>query len=106
MASLFRELVEQGYKGSYASVRDGLIRLLPQGRKFPLDSSAKMPALVTSQRASFLCIRRLEELETEEQELLRQLRQLHRSASMWPMNWSSSLLGCCVPVQERSLMLG
>src|SRR6266568_3953004 len=54
MASLFRELVEQGYKGSYASVRDGLIRLLPQGRKFPLDSSAKMPALVTSQRAAFL----------------------------------------------------
>jgi len=77
IAGLFRELVEQGYKGSYASVRDGLIRLLPQGRKFPLDSSAKTPALVTSQRASFLCIRRLEELETEEQELLRQLRQLH-----------------------------
>jgi hypothetical protein len=41
MSSLFRELVEQGYKGSYASVRDNILRLLPQGRKMPLDSSRK-----------------------------------------------------------------
>src|SRR5712692_8062252 len=30
MACLFRELVEQGYKGSYESVRDNLVRLLPE----------------------------------------------------------------------------
>src|SRR5579859_1885926 len=31
--SLFRELVGQGYKGSYERVRDNLVRLLPTGRK-------------------------------------------------------------------------
>jgi transposase len=77
MTSLFRELVEQGYKGSYASVRDNLLRLLPQGRKMPLDASLKTPALPTPREASFLFIHRPLDLETEGQEMLMQLRQLH-----------------------------
>ena len=77
MTSLFQELVEQGYKGSYASVRDTIIRLLPQGRKMPLDASLKTPALPTPREASFLFIYRPLDLETEEQEMLMQLRQLH-----------------------------
>lgn len=76
MASLFRELEEQGYKGSYASVRDKLLRLLPQGRKKPVDSSPKAPVLPTSREASFLFILRPLDLETEEQERLTHLRQL------------------------------
>src|SRR5512135_553104 len=76
MTRLFQELVEQGHKGSYASVRDNIVRLLPQGRKMPLDASLKTPALATSREASFLFIRRPEELKTEEQALLAQLRRL------------------------------
>jgi transposase len=76
MTRLFPELVEQGYKGSYASVRGNIVRLLPQGRKLPLDASLKTPALATSREASFLFIHRPEELKTEEQALLAQLRRL------------------------------
>jgi transposase len=77
MTRLFRELVEQGYKGSYESVRDNILRLLPEGRKMPLDSSSKTPALPTSREASFLFILRPEELETEEQAILTRLWLLH-----------------------------
>jgi transposase len=77
MACLFRELVEQGYKGSYESVRDNLVRLLPEGRKIPRDSPSKAPTLAPSRQASFLFLRRPEKLRTEEQETLAKLRQLH-----------------------------
>jgi len=74
IACIFRELVEQGYKGSYASVHDNIVRLLPQGHKNPLDSSSKTPALVTSRQATFLFLRRPEELRVEEQETVTTLR--------------------------------
>src|SRR5436305_9395268 len=53
MTRLFQELVEQGYKGSYGSVRDNMMRLTPQGRKMPLASSLKTSALPPSREASF-----------------------------------------------------
>ena len=62
IACLFRELVEQGYQGSYASVRDNLVRLLPNGRKKEASSSAQAPALPTSRQAAFLFLRRPEKL--------------------------------------------
>ncbi len=77
MASLYRELVEQGYKGSYESVRGNLIRLLPGGRKNPADSSSKAPVLPPSRQAAFLFLYRPEELRVEEQEQLGKLRQIH-----------------------------
>ncbi len=77
MAGLFRELVEQGYQGSYESVRDNLLRLLPNGRKKAVDSSAKVSALPTSRQAAFLFVRRPEKLEGEEQEQFDKLRQIH-----------------------------
>ncbi|GHO73899.1 transposase [Ktedonobacter sp. SOSP1-85] len=77
IACLFRELVEQGYQGSYESVRDNLVRLLPTGRKNPAHSSLKAPALATSRQASFLFLRRPEKLRVEEQDTLAKLRQLH-----------------------------
>lgn len=77
MTRLFQELVQQGYKGSYASARDNMMRLTSQGRKMPLASSLKTPALPTSREASFLFILRPLDLETEEQEMLTHLRQLH-----------------------------
>jgi transposase len=77
IACLFRELVEQGYKGSYASVRDNLLRLLPAGRKNEASSSSKVPALATSRQAAFLFLRRPEKLHVEEQEQLYTLRQIN-----------------------------
>jgi transposase len=77
IACLFRELVEQGYKGSYASVRDNLVRLLPTGRKNEASSSSKAPALASSRQAAFLFLRRPEKLRVEEQETLAKLRQIH-----------------------------
>ncbi len=77
MTNLFRELVEQGYKGSYASVRDNILRLLPQGRKTSIDALSKTPALPPAREASFLFILRPLDLETEEQEMLTHLRQHH-----------------------------
>ena len=75
IACLFRELVEQGYKGSYESVRDNLVRLLPTGRKNEASSESVAPALATSRQAAFLFLRRPEKLRVEEQETLAKLRE-------------------------------
>jgi len=77
MAGLFRELVEQGYEGSYASVRDTLLRLLPEGRKTPPRSLPDSLAPVLSRQAAFFFLRQPGKLEADEQETLKQLRQLH-----------------------------
>jgi transposase len=69
--------VEQGYKGSYESVRDNLVRLLPEGRKIPRGCPSKAPTLAPSRQASFLFLRRPEKLRAEEQETLAKLRQIN-----------------------------
>ena len=70
IADLFRELVEQGYTGSYESVRDTLVRLLPQGRKSKASAASKAPPLPTPRQAAFLFLRRSEKLRVQEQETL------------------------------------
>ncbi len=77
IARLFRELVEQGYQGSYASVRDNVVRLLPTGRKNETSPPSKAPVLSTSRQATFLFLRRPETLSVEEQETLANLRQIN-----------------------------
>jgi transposase len=78
IAQLFRELGAQGYRGSYASVRDNIVRRLQfHGRKAPRDTSSKTPALATSRQAAFLFLRRPEELRAQEQETVTTLRQIH-----------------------------
>ncbi len=77
MACLFRELTEQGYKGSYDSVRDTILRLLPTGRKKAHDALSKVSALATSRQAAFLFLRRPEKLNAQEQETLCKLRQIN-----------------------------
>ena len=77
IAHLFRELVKQGYQGSYESVRDNIVGLLPTGRKNPAHSSLKAPALATSRQAAFLFLRRPEKLTVEAQETLVKLRQIN-----------------------------
>ena len=75
IAHLFRELTAQGYQGSYESVRDHLVRLLPTGRKKQGPPSSK-PTLATPRQATFLFLRRPEKLRSEEQEMLVKLRQI------------------------------
>lgn len=77
MAHLFRELAGQGYQGSYESVRDTLVRLLPTGRKNQASCESVIPALPTSQQAAFLLLRRPEKLCIEEQEQLDKLCLIH-----------------------------
>lgn len=77
MACLFRELVALGYKGSYERVRDHIIRLLPGGRKNAARGDMLSPAPVPSRQATFLFLRRPEELDAQEQETVLQLRQSH-----------------------------
>jgi len=75
MARLHQELVAQGYKGSYASVRDHIIRQLPEGKKNGANGSKLTPAPLPSKQATFLFLARPEQLEVQEQETVRQLRQ-------------------------------
>lgn len=77
MVRLHQELVAQGYRGSYASVRDHIVRRLPEGKKNAGKGSDLSPTPLSSRRATFLFLRRPEELKTDEQETLITLRHLH-----------------------------
>lgn len=94
IAGLFRELVEQGYTGSYESVRDNLVRLLPAGRKNETSPTSKAPPLPTARQAAFLFLRHPEKLRVEEQEvglgslrksyLFRRIRQKQEGRDVLP----------------------
>src|SRR5256885_6844507 len=71
MVRLHQELVARGYKGSYASVRDHLIRRLPEGKKNGAKGAQLSPAPLPSRQATFLFLRRPEDLDGEEQETVR-----------------------------------
>lgn len=66
MAGLFRELVALGYRGSYASVRDRLIRRLPEGKKNAAKGAMLSPAPPLSRQATFLFLRQPEKLTSDE----------------------------------------
>ena len=77
MAALFRELVDRGYKGSYESVRDHLVRRLPEGKKNASKGARLSPAPLPSRQATFLFLAPPKTLGTKEQEMVHQLRQSH-----------------------------
>ncbi len=77
IAQLYRELVVHGYTQSYRSVYKQLVRLLPEGKKNAAKECGLSPTPVSSRRATFLFLRRSEDLEADEQETLITLRQLH-----------------------------
>jgi transposase len=77
IAQLYRELVARGYTHSYESVYEQLVRLLPEGRKNPQASDLLPRPPLLARDASFLFLRRSEELSAEEQETLLMLRSLH-----------------------------
>ncbi len=72
MARLYRELTAKGYQGSYESVRN-LVSSLRQGdRHAPLQKETPL----SSRQATWLFLRRPEELTTDEQQTLARLRNL------------------------------
>jgi len=78
IAQIYRELGAQGYRGSYASVHDNIVRRLQfGGRKAPPDASPKHPVLAAPRQATFLFLHRPEELRAQQQEAVTTLRQLH-----------------------------
>jgi transposase len=74
---LHQELMARGYKGSYASVRDHLVRRLPEGKKNSSYRNELSPAPLPPRQATFLFLRRPEKLTPEEQADLLTLRQTH-----------------------------
>lgn len=74
---LHQELVEQGYKGSYASVRDHLIRRLPGGKKNACKGAKLSPVPLPVRQVMFLFLRRPEDLDQEERGTILQLLQSH-----------------------------
>jgi transposase len=77
MVRLHQELVERGYKGSYASVRDQLVRRRTFGKKNSSHGNELSPTPLSSRQATFLFLRRPEKLTPEEQADLLTLRQTH-----------------------------
>ncbi len=77
MVRLHKELVAQGYKGSYASVRDHLVRRLPGGKKNACQGARLSPALLPVRQAMFLFLRQPEDLDKEERGTILHLRQNH-----------------------------
>lgn len=78
MAQLYRELVACGYTQSYRSVYKQLVRFLPEGRKNAAKGCDLAPTPpLTARQATFLFLRRLEDLEADEQQTLSTLRHLH-----------------------------
>ena len=77
IAQLYWELVDRGYTHSYHSVHEQLVRLLPEGKKNATKGCDLSPTPLSSRQATFLFLRRPEELEADEQESLLTLRHLH-----------------------------
>lgn len=77
IAQFYRQLVARGYTQSYESVYEQLVRLLPIGKKNAAKEADLSSTPLSSRQATFLFLRRSEELETDEQEALLTLRQLH-----------------------------
>ena len=73
MARIHRDLITKGYKGSYESVRHLIISLRPGDRHAPVHSEAP----ISSRQATWLFLRRPEDLKAKEQDQVIKLRQLH-----------------------------
>lgn len=82
MVRLHQELVAQGYQGSYGSVRDHILRRLPEGKKNSAKGNDLSPAPLPARQATFLFLARPEQLDAEEQETVCQLRQMHPEVNL------------------------
>lgn len=77
IVQLHRELVARGYTQAYRSVHKQLVRLLPEGKKNAAKGCSLAPTPLSARQATFLFLRRSEDLEADEQQHLSTLRTLH-----------------------------
>ncbi len=77
LMGIFRELQVQGYKGSYENVRARFVDASPKSRRKQAPSTSRPSVLPSKRLATFLFLRRPEELSMEEQATVIQLRHLH-----------------------------
>jgi transcriptional regulator with XRE-family HTH domain len=102
IAQFYRELVARGYPHSYHSVHEQLVRLLPEGKKNAAKGCDLSAPPLSSRQATFLFLRRLEELEADEQESLITLRHLHPEIDL-ASDLVQQFARCCAQGQENSL---
>lgn len=77
LMGIYRELRAQGYQGSYANVRAQFVEASPRSRIKQTPSILYARVFPSKQLASWLFLRRPEDLTVEEQETVMRLRQLH-----------------------------
>ncbi len=73
----YRELQSLGYQGSYAALYAQFAKSSSKTRTKQAPSSLLPPALPSARQATWLFVRRPEELTTQEKEMVERLRQLH-----------------------------
>ena len=101
MTVLFHELVARGYKGSYESVRDHLVRQLPGARRMHPKEPSSLPLLCPpGKRPSFSFLN----LKNWRRKSKRRFASFAKAIQKqtWPMTSFNSLPRCCAHVQENS----
>ncbi len=82
LMGIYRELQARGYQGSYATLHAQFAQSSAQTRTQQALSSPLTPALPSARQATWLFVRRPEELTTQEKELVQKLRQLHAEVEL------------------------
>jgi transposase len=83
LLGIYRELQSLGYQGSYANVCAQFANSSPKKvRRKQAASSPLPPPFPSAREATWLFLRRQEELTTQEKEMVERLRQLHESIDL------------------------
>ena len=77
LMGIFRDLQAQGYKGSYENVRARFVDASPKFQHQHISSTSPSLPIPSKRLATFLFLRRPEELTVEEQATVMHLRHLH-----------------------------
>ena len=77
LMGIFRDLQAQGYKGSYENVRARCVDASPKSRRKHISNTSRPSVFPSKRLATFLFLRRPEELSMEEQTTVIHLRHLH-----------------------------
>lgn len=77
LMGIYRELQSLGYHGSYATLHAQFAKSSSKTRTQQAPSSLLTPAPPSARQATWLFVRRPEELTTQEKEIVERLRQLH-----------------------------
>jgi len=106
IAALFRELVDRGYKGSYESVRDHLVRQLPRSaRRTPPKEPSSLQRLCPPGKRPSCSFLGLNKWTRKNKRRFASFAKAIQKWS-WPTPSFSSLHRCCARAGERVLMPG